>query len=198
MFNDKTLTNKRIQTQIKSISTRSKSLRESIQSTACEIAAHAYQYGDVTLYNALFKAAKGSDRVALSTWIQGFGFATMRSDGTFGLNRKAVDEADYSDAQEVFDEFTAKDTLIPTWYSLTKSASEIAKQLLPVNKLMALTKELGLHSDPASDVADEKRKDIVWGKTGEWDHALQQLIKIADQARGRVNTNEVPELQEAA
>jgi len=198
MFNDQKLTNKRIQGQIKSISTRSKSLRESIQSTACEIAAHAYQHGDVTLYNALFKAAKGSDRVALSTWIQGFGFATMRSDGSFGLNKKAVEEADYADAQEVFDAYTDKDTLIPTWYSLTKSASAIAAALNPAAMLLKLAADIGKHSDPDSDIADDKRRRIELGKSGEIEAAMQQVLKNVATAQGRINTNEVPQLQEAA
>lgn len=58
MFNDIKATNKRVNGQIKAIGNRNKTLRNMIQSTLYEIAAHAYQHGDVTLYDKLLDAVR--------------------------------------------------------------------------------------------------------------------------------------------
>lgn len=58
MFNDIKATNKRVNGQIKAIGNRNKTLRNMIQSTLCEIAAHAYQHADVTLYDKLLDAVR--------------------------------------------------------------------------------------------------------------------------------------------
>ena len=129
MFNDIKATNKRVKKQINSIKTRNKTLRDMIQSTLCEIAAHAYQHGDVTLYDVLLDAVRGQDRKALIDWIEEYGFARMRSDkGTFGsVSQSTKEAAGYADGQALFDEYTAPETTIKPWYDFVKSVQQIAK-----------------------------------------------------------------------
>ena len=148
MFNDIKATNKRIAKQIKSIAGRNKTLRNMIQSTLCEIAAHAYQHGDVTHYNTLLDAIRGQDRKAIIDWIEEYGFARIRPDGTFGKAKAAVDAADYADAQAVFDEYTAPDTTIKPWFDFVKSVKQIAKDMTMPQLLNALMAKAAEHADP--------------------------------------------------
>ena len=150
MFNDIKETNKRIATKIKSIAGRNKTLRADIQSVLCDIAAHTYQHGDVTAYNNLFTACKGQDRTALAEWITVYGFAILRPDGTFGKNKDAIANADYADAEAVFAEYTDEATIIPAWFTLVKSASQIAAAMKPSAMVLKMAADIGKHSDPHS------------------------------------------------
>ena len=197
MFNDIKETNRRIATKIKSIAGRNKTLRADIQSVLCDIAAHTYQHGDVTAYNNLFTACKGQDRTALAEWITVYGFAILRPDGTFGKNKDAIANADYADAEAVFAEYTDEATIIPAWFTLVKSASQIAAAMKPSAMVLKLAADIGKHSDPHSDLADDKRKAIQWGDSGEFEHAVQQLLTAATTAQGRINAN-IPSMAIAA
>jgi len=192
MFNDIKATNKRIAKQIKSIAGRNKTLRNMIQSTLCEIAAHAYQHGDVTHYNTLLDAIRGQDRKALIDWIEEYGFARIRPDGTFGKAKAAVDAADYADAQAVFDDYTAPDTTIKPWFDFVKSVQQIAKDMTMPQLLNALMAKAAEHADPDSDLKGKVRNNVVWGEAHEWEHALANAAHIAQQIQGRINANVPP------
>ena len=194
MFNDIKATNKRIAKQIKSIAGRNKTLRNMIQSTLCEIAAHAYQHGDVTHYNTLLDAIRGQDRKAIIDWIEEYGFARIRPDGTFGKAKSAVDAADYADAQAVFDDYTAPDTTIKPWFDFVKSVQQIAKDMTMPQLLNALMAKAAEHADLSSDLEakGKVRNNVVWGEPHEWEHALANAAHIAQQIQGRVNANVPP------
>jgi hypothetical protein len=194
MFNDIKATNKRIAKQIKSIAGRNKTLRNMIQSTLCEIAAHAYQHGDVTHYNTLLDAIRGQDRKAIIDWIEEYGFARIRPDGTFGKAKAAVDAADYADAQAVFDDYTAPDTTIKPWFDFVKSVQQIAKDMTMPQLLNALMAKAAEHADPDSDLEakGKVRNKVVWGDAHEWEHALANAAHIAQQIQGRINANVPP------
>ena len=194
MFNDIKATNKRVKKQINSIKTRNKTLRDMIQSTLCEIAAHAYQHGDVTLYDVLLDAVRGQDRKALIDWIEEYGFARMRSDkGTFGsVSQSTKEAAGYADGQALFDEYTAPYTTIKPWYDFVKSVQQIAKNMTAPQLLNALMTKLALHADPESDLKGKVRHNVVWGEAHEWEHALANAAHIAQQIQGRVNANVPP------
>ena len=194
MFNDIKATNKRINGQIKAIGNRNKTLRDMIQSTLCEIAAHAYQHGDVTLFNKLLGAVRGQDRKAMIDWIEEYGFAQMRSGenaGTFGLAKSKVKDADYADAQAVFDDYTAADTTVKPWFEFTKSVSQIAKDMSAPQLLNALIAKLAMHADLDSDLEakGKPRSNVVWGDPNEWEHALANAAHQAAKIRGEVNAN---------
>jgi len=194
MFNDIKATNKRIAKQIKSIAGRNKTLRNMIQSTLCEIAAHAYQHGDVTLYDRLLDAVRGQDRKALIDWIEEYGFARMRSDkGTFGsVSQSTKEAAGYADGQAVFDDYTAPDTTIKPWFDFVKSVKQIAKDMNVPQGLLAYMAQVALHDDPESDLKGKVRNNVVWGEPHELEHALAQIALIAQKSRGHINANVPP------
>ena len=192
MFNDIKATNKRITGQIKAIGNRNITLRKMIQSTLNEIAAHAYQHGDVTLFDRLLDAVKGQDRKALIDWIEEYGFATMRSDkGTFGSNKTAVKEGTYVDGQAVYDDYAAADTLVKPWYDFVKSVKQIAKDMTMPQLLNALMAKAAEHANPDSDLEakGKLRSNVVWGEAHDWEHALANAAHVAQQIQGRMNAN---------
>ena len=196
MFNDIKATNKRVKKQIGSIKTRNATLRKMIQSTLNEIAAHAYQHGDVTLFDQLLDAVRGQDRTALIEWIEEYGFATMRTSGTksgtFGKNKTAVDAADFADAQAVYDAYSADNTKVVPWFDFVKSVKQIAKNMSAPQLLNALMAKLALHADPESDLKGKVRNNVVWGEAHEWDHAIANAAHVAQQIQGRMNANVPP------
>jgi len=191
MFNDIKATNKRVKKQIGSIKTRNATLRKMIQSTLNEIAAHAYQHGDVTLFDQLLDAVRGQDRKALIDWIEEYGFARIRPEGTFGKNKTAVDAADFADAQAVYDAYSAADTTVIPWFDFVKSVKQIAKNMSAPQLLNALMAKLAEHADPDSELEakGKTRNPVVWGEAHEWDHALANAAHVAQQIQGRMNAN---------
>lgn len=195
MFNDIKATNKRVRKQIGSIKTRNATLRKMIQSTLNEIAAHAYQHGDVTLFDQLLDAVRGQDRNALIEWIEEYGFATMRTSGpksgTFGKNKDAVEAADFADGQAVYDDYSADTTKVVPWFDFVKSVKQIAKNMSAPQLLNALMAKLAMHADPDSDLEEKgkTRNPVVWGEAHEWDHALANAAHVAQQIQGRMNAN---------
>ena len=191
MFNDIKATNKRVKKQIGSIKTRNATLRKMIQSTLNEIAAHAYQHGDVTLFDQLLNAVRGQDRKALIDWIEEYGFARIRPEGTFGKNKTAVDAADFADAQAVYDAYSAADTTVKPWFDFVKSVEQIAKDMTAPQLLNALMAKLAEHADPNSELEakGKVRNNVVWGEAHEWDHALANAAHVAQQIQGRMNAN---------
>ena len=199
MFNDIKATNKRVKKQIGSIKTRNATLRKMIQSTLNEIAAHAYQHGDVTLFDQLLNAVRGQDRKALIDWIEEYGFARIRPEGTFGKNKTAVDAADFADAQAVYDAYSAADTTVKPWFDFVKSVEQIAKDMTAPQLLNALMAKLAEHADPNSELEakGKVRNNVVWGEAHEWDHALANAAHVAQQIQGRMNAN-IPSMAIAA
>ena len=196
MFNDIKATNKRVKKQIGSIKTRNATLRKMIQSTLNEIAAHAYQHGDVTLFDQLLDAVRGQDRTALIEWIEEYGFATMRTSGpksgTFGKNKDAVEAADFADAQAVYDAYSADNTKVIPWFDFVKSVKQIAKNMSAPQLLNALMTKLAMHADPESDLKGKVRNNVVWGEPNEWEHAIANAAHVAQQIQGRMNANVPP------
>lgn len=196
MFNDIKATNKRISGQIKAIGNRNKTLRNMIQSTLNEIAAHAYQHGDVTLFDRLLDAVKGQDRTALIEWIEEYGFATMRTSGpksgTFGKNKDAVEAADFADGQAVYDDYSADNTKVVPWYDFVKSVKQIAKDMTMPQLLNALMAKAADHANPESDLKGKVRNNVVWGEANDWEHALANAAHVAQQIQGRMNANVPP------
>jgi len=148
-FNDKKVTTTRVNAQIKAIGETVKMTKARVQETCVEIAAHAYQHGDVTLYNKLFKVTKSLDRVALVSWIQAFGFAELRKDGTFGKLKTAAKAADYADGDAVYADYT-DNADIPSWFDFSASASDIVKTLDVGGKLKGIVRQLIKEQDPES------------------------------------------------
>ena len=148
-FNDKKSTTTRVNAQIKAIGETVKMTKARVQETCVEIAAHVYQHGDVTLYNKLFKVTKSLDRTALVSWIQAYGFAELRKDGTFGKLKTAVADSDYADGDAVYADYT-DNADIPSWFEFSASAADIVKTLDVAGKLKGIVRQLIKEQDPES------------------------------------------------
>lgn len=198
MFNNAKTSSKRIKAQIKAISNRNKTLRSMIQSTLCEISAHVYEHGDVTLFTHLLDEVRGQDRKAMIDWVEEYGFATMKSEGTFGLNKKAREDAEFTDGQAVYDEYTHEDTEVKAWFDFVKSVSQIAKDMTVDQMLGALLKKIKENEDPDFDLKGKPRAKVVLESTeGGFDNMIRQFADWKKDKVGAVNAT-VPELSNAA
>jgi len=181
MFKDTKTATKRIKAQIKAIGNRNKTLRLMIQSTLCELSAFAYEHGQVTMFTDLIEEVKGQDRKAMIDWIEKYGFATLRPDGTFGVNKTMRKDAEFTDGQAVFDDYTHDDTEVKLWFDFVKSPKEIAKDMTLDQMILALVKRSALHVDESSDLKGKARSTVVKeATTGGLDNAIAQLQKLAN------------------
>ena len=198
MFNNAKTSSKRIKAQITAIGNRNKTLRSMIQSTLCEISAHVYEHGDVTLFTHLLDEVKGQDRKAMIDWIEEYGFANIKSEGTFGLNKTAKEDADFADGQAVYDEYTHEDTEIKAWFDFVKSVSQIAKDITVDQMLGALLKKIKENEDPDFDLKGKSRSKVVLESTeGGFDNMIRQFADWKKDKVGAVNAT-VPELASVA
>lgn len=198
MFNNAKTSSKRIKAQITAIGNRNKTLRSMIQSTLCEISAHVYEHGDVTLFTYLLDSVKGQDRKAMIDWIEEYGFAKIKSEGTFGVNKKAKEDADFADGQAVYDEYTHEDTEVKAWFDFVKSVSQIAKDMTVDQMLGALLKRIKENEDPDFDLKGKARSKVVLESTeGGFDNMIRQFADWKKDKVGAVNAT-VPELANVA
>lgn len=86
-------TAKQINGQIRGIAGRSTKLRGDIQVTACDVACHILEHGEVSLAQALLNAVgTGGNFESLAQWLGEFAFCRMK-DGELVLNKHARTEA---------------------------------------------------------------------------------------------------------
>jgi hypothetical protein len=198
MFNNAKTSSKRIKAQITAIGNRNKTLRSMIQSTLCEISAHVYEHGDVTLFTHLLDEVKGQDRKAMIDWIEEYGFAKIKSEGTFGKDKKAVEDADFTDGQAVYDEYTHADWEGKAWFDFVKSTKQIAKDMTVDQMLGALLKRVKENEDPDFDLKGKARSKVVLESTeGGFDNMIRQFADWKKNKVGAVNAT-VPELASVA
>ena len=181
MFKDTKIATKRIKGQIKAIGNRNKTLRLMTHSTLCELSAFVYQHGQVTMYTDLVEEVKGLDRKAIIDWIEKYGFAKMRPDGTFGVNKSMRDNADFADGQAVYDEYTHEDTEVVPWFNFVKSVKQIAKDMTLDQMVLALVKKSNENLDDQADLKGRPRATVVKEATsGGLENAIAQLQKLAN------------------
>jgi len=184
MFDNAKASNKRIKAQIKAISNRNQTLRSMIQSTLCEISAHSYEHGDVTMFTHLLDSVKGQDRKAIIDWIEKYGFAKIKSDGAFSLNKTMRDNAEFANGQAVYDEYTHEDTEVVPWFDFVKSVKQIAKDLTLDQMVIALVKKGNENIDENADLKGRPRATVVKeSTTGGLENAIAQLQKLANSTK---------------
>lgn len=116
------LDKKQIVARIASHGKTAKKLREEIQITLCEIAGHVVQHGEVSLYQALLNAVKGTNRVGIHKWIAENGGARFANE-KWEINKDWLKEhrngaktpEDCKAARVAFEEYHA-DLPLPLWY----------------------------------------------------------------------------------
>ena len=181
MFNDAKASNKSIKGLIATIAKQNASLRSRIQICLCRISAHAYEHGDVTMFTNLLESVKGQDRKAIIDWTEKYGFAKVKSDGTFSLNKTMRDNAEFANGQAVYDEYTHEDTEVVSWFEFVKSVKQIAKDMTLDQMVLALVKKSNENLDPEADLKGRARATVVKeATTGGLENAIAQLQKLAN------------------
>lgn len=121
------LTKSQIKSRIATVSRQDQRLRDSIQTVLVNIAGHAFEHGDVTMYDMLMGAMRGANRKVVVKWIADNGFARLdASTGTFKLNKAARRNADFADGSACVEYL---ETEGPKWFDDVETAQQIAKAL---------------------------------------------------------------------
>ena len=132
------LTIKQLNPKIAGIRKTTKAMRANIQEVLIHAAANAFQSGDVTAFTKLFDATRGADQKAIAKWAQTYGFAILKADGVFNVNKSMRKTADFADGDAVVAYLETQ----PTWYELAASANQIAKELDAVARIKSLTSQI--------------------------------------------------------
>ena len=136
------LTIKQLNPKIAGIRKSTKAMRASIQEVLIHAAANAFQSGDVTAFTKLFDATRGADQKAIAKWAQTYGFAILKADGVFNVNKSMRKTADFADGDAVLAYLETQ----PTWYDMAASAKAIAKELDAVARIKSLTTQISKDS----------------------------------------------------
>ena len=139
----------KITAKITGVTKRSVKLNTDIQDILNDISGHVLDHGDVTLYTKLYADLKGVDKYALAKWIQVYGLATLKSDGTFSCNKKARKELpfDIGDGAAFVAELTTNP--VPAWFTLGRTSKEIKTELNVATVIQSLaTRIKTATSDP--------------------------------------------------
>lgn len=181
MFNNAKASNKAIKGLIASIARQNNTLRLKIHTALCRISAHAYEHGDVTMFTYLLDNVRGQDRKAIIDWIEVYGFAKFKSDGTFSLNKAMRDNSTVADGQALYDEYTHEDSEVKPWFNFVKSVKQIAKDMTLDQMILALVARSAPNLDDSADLKGKPRATVVKESTfGGLDNAIAQLQKLAE------------------
>jgi len=181
MFNNAKASNKAIKGLIASIARQNKTLRLKIHTALCRISAHAYEHGDVTMFTYLLDNVRGQDRKAIIDWIEVYGFAKFKSDGTFSLNKAMRDNSTVADGQALYDEYTHEDSEVKPWFNFVKSVKQIAKDITLEQMILALVARSAPNLDDSADLKGKPRATVVKESTlGGLNNAIAQLQTLAD------------------
>lgn len=133
------LTAKQLNAKIASVSKRAATIRADIQTILINAAGHAYHHRDVTAFTRLFAATSGMNRKLIAKWAQEYGFAILQKDGSFKLNAKAHNDADFANGEDVVVYLTenARD-----WFADEENAAEVVKQLDVAARIKSLASQI--------------------------------------------------------
>lgn len=165
-----------IAAKIRSVSTRSAKLRTDIQIILVNIAGHAYEHGDVTMYDKLFAATSGVNRKKIAEWIRDYGFARLDGKtGAFKLNKKARSEVDFDTGEDVVVYLALE---AANWWEGEADAKTIAKELDIAKRIESLAAALDMAIQDGKVVKLDER---AFNKAQEH---LAKSIKRADRLMG--------------
>lgn len=133
------LTTNQINARIKTIGNNSAKLREQIQTVLINIAAHAYEHGRVTEYQALFNATSGVNRKKMTAWIHDHGFARIQKDGSFKVNKAARKDAAFDNGDAVVKYLTEN---APYWYADEETAAQVKADLDVAARVQSLASQI--------------------------------------------------------
>ena len=144
-------TKKQLASTIAGIGRSAKSLRNNIQTVLTHGAGHAYEHGDVTLFDKLYAVTSGVNRKRMVQYIHTNCFAKLQKDGTFRLNKKARKEADFADGDAVVDYLGT----VNAWFIGEETAAQILRDL-DINQLaVALAKKIATAEEKGQVIKDK-------------------------------------------
>ena len=144
------LTSKQINAKITSVSKRTATIRADIQTILINAAGHAHQHRDVGAFTRLFAATSGMNRKLIVKWAQAHGFARLDAEtGTFKLNAKARNEADFANGEDVVTYLTNN---APNWWEGEESGKDIARQLDVAARIKSLATQIKNASNKNTEV----------------------------------------------
>lgn len=129
------LSKKEIAQKISGIRTSSAAIRSNVQLVLVNIAGHAYEHGDVSMYDKLFDACSGLNRKRIASWASKHGFARVTKSG-FKLNKAAQKDAQFNTAEDVINYLTDN---APMWYEDEESMSQVARAVNLAARIDAIT-----------------------------------------------------------
>jgi hypothetical protein len=134
------LNKQEITQKIAGIKRSATSLRDNVQTVLCNIAGHAFEHGDVTLYQKLYDATSGLNRKKMVKWVHDYGFAQLQKDGSFRLNKTARKDADFPNGEAVVAYLSSEE--VPAWYADEENAAEILRALDIAQRIKSLTAQI--------------------------------------------------------
>ena len=130
------LNKKEITKLIAGISKKKQAVNDDIQTAIANIAGHAYEHGDVTGYDSLIAALKGTDLVLVVRHIRTYGFGLLDGKaGAFKLNKTMRDSSDFIDGQAVVDYIMS----VEPWYTKQDSLKKVAAKVDALAQIKSLT-----------------------------------------------------------
>ena len=133
------LNKQEITQKIAGIKRSASTIRDNVQLVLCNIAGHAYEHGDVTLYQKLYDATSGLNRKKMVKWVHDYGFAQLQKDGSFRLNKTARKEADFANGESVVEYLTNE---VQAWYADEENAAQIMQALDIAARIKSLTSQI--------------------------------------------------------
>lgn len=150
------MTAKLIGTKTRSISARSKSLREDIQEVAIQVSAHAFLHGDVTLANNLLTAATGCNKLALIGWLSAHGpFIHDKTTDKCKLNKAKRELVVTNTQEEILSSFEE----VENWWEFAGEPKE-SRALDVLARINALTKTVETAKKEGREVKGTDEEDI--------------------------------------
>lgn len=143
------ISKKDLEMKIRGIQSRTRNLRDDIQTVSVEIILHAFVHGDVTLADNLMSALRAMDRQTWAMWITQHGpFTLNKTSGKFNLNR----EKRKNHATNTEEELRELLSSAGDWWEATKSVKEIARALDVASKIQSVATSITNAVSESKDV----------------------------------------------
>jgi len=138
------LTIKQLNRKLVGIRKSAASIRDNVQLVLCNVAGHAFEHGDVTVFDKLYAAAGGLNKKKIVKWVHANGFARLQKDGTFKVNKTMRKEADFESGAQVVEYLTAN---VAKWYANEETPEQILKALDVAARIRSLTTQINNAAD---------------------------------------------------
>lgn len=147
-----------IKSSIKTLGRNTDTVRNKVHALLCEVAGHAYEHGDVRLFDDILAASKGLNIKEMVKWINANGFARITKDGA-KVNKQARKDADFANGDEV----TAYLMEQPQWHETEDSLEQVVKELDAIKRIQSLRNQITKEGTVVKHVDFQKLTEEVQG-----------------------------------